>query len=229
MLSTPRQTIYINNINEKVSLNKLRSSLQLLLQNYNPKRILLQKSLKLKGQAFVTFDNVEDASKAVKELNQKPLFDKNINIEFAKSNSDDVYLTDKNEFNARRQVRREHKIQKKLNESKSKSIKKKTNKKNSTSSKESASANLKSWQNLPPNHVLLLQNINETLNINKTTIENYFGDYAGIEIVRYIKPRNLSFIEFENEELATNCLQSVDLSNLKQNFGDNTIFSYAKK
>ncbi|KAI5952572.1 hypothetical protein KGF54_003439 [Candida jiufengensis] len=226
----PKQTIYVNNINDKVSINKLRSSLQALLQNYSPNKILIQKTLKLKGQAFITFDNIEIASKAVKDLDKKELFDKPINVNFAKSNSDDVFDKDKDEINSRRNSRKESKIQKKVAESKSKLTKKKASKKDSKSTKEQpTSIDIKSWQNLPPNKILLLQNIDNIKNINKNQVEEFFEDYAGLELIRYIKPRNLSFIEFENEELSTNCLDNVDLSSLKEKFGNDIIFSYAKK
>ena len=65
-MSSPRQTIYVNNLNEKVSINKLKNELQ---QTFNVcgkiLRISALKTLKLKGQAFITFEDIPSATKAL--------------------------------------------------------------------------------------------------------------------------------------------------------------------
>lgn len=225
----PKQTVYINNINDKVSINKVKSVLTILLQQFKPTNISLAKTLRLKGQAFVTFETIDDASKAIQSLNNQELFSKCINVTFAKLNSDT--LLDKKELKRIRKVRHdEHKI-KKQPQTKSKSeikITKSTTTGNNKTKKQSQ-VDVQSWKTLPPNRILLLQNISSSLLITKKAIDEYFQSYAGFEMARFVAARHLSFIEFENEDMAMECLQSVDEDDMRGKFGDDIVFSYAKK
>ena len=84
---------------------------------------------------------------------------------------------------------------------------------------------LNEWKELPPNHILLLQNINKF-----DELEEFFNDFNGFENIRVVKVKNLAFIEFENEEMATNCLEQVKDDQLIK-FGpeDEVLLSFAKK
>ncbi|CAD1812245.1 unnamed protein product [Candida parapsilosis] len=228
MSSDPKQTIYINNINDKVSIDKVKSVLATLLSQHKPTNISLAKTLKLKGQAFVTFETIDDASKAIESLNNQEVFSKRISVTFARSESD--VLLDKNELKQIRKIRHEeHKIKKQSqakNKNKTKLSKSVLDKTTSTKKNQ---VDVDSWKNLPPNRILLLQNISASLPITKETIDSYFQDYAGFEMARYVSVRHLSFIEFENEDVAQNCLQSVNEDDIKSKFGNDIVFSYAKK
>ncbi|KAI5970641.1 hypothetical protein CANMA_000308 [Candida margitis] len=229
MSAEPKQTIYINNINDKVSINKVKSELGLLLQQCKPTNISLAKTLKLKGQAFITFHTIYDASKAIENLNNKEVFSKRINATFAEQNSD--ALLDKEELKQVRKVRQdEYKIKKKQSQTKAKS----KTKQNKTAvdkgkTREQIQIDIESWKALPPNRRLLLQNISSTVPVTKDKIDEYFHSYTGFEMARFVGVRHLSFIEFENEEMAMECLQSVDEKDMKEKFGDDIVFSYAKK
>lgn len=73
----PNQTLYIRNLNESKSVKSLIRHLTTLLSSYG--KILLikaNKTKKLQGQAFVVFDSLVNAQKAMKELNGFPIFNK---------------------------------------------------------------------------------------------------------------------------------------------------------
>ena len=53
--------------------------------------------MKAKGQAFVVFDDVESASKAIEEINGFELFDKPMVLDFAKTRSDKTVLREEGE------------------------------------------------------------------------------------------------------------------------------------
>lgn len=72
-------TIYIKNLNEKVKLAILKTSLNSLFSVYgHVLSITAHGNLRMRGQAFVAFDDVEVAKKAVKEVNGFPLYGKSM-------------------------------------------------------------------------------------------------------------------------------------------------------
>ncbi|KAL0720126.1 hypothetical protein Bca4012_034725 [Brassica carinata] len=67
------QTIYINNLNEKVKLDKLKKSLNDVFSQFGKiVEVLAFKTLKHKGQAWVVFDNPDSASNAISKMNGFP-------------------------------------------------------------------------------------------------------------------------------------------------------------
>ncbi|KAF8047856.1 hypothetical protein N665_2799s0004 [Sinapis alba] len=86
---SPNQTIYINNLNEKVKLDELKKSLNAVFSQFGKiVEVLAFKTLKHKGQAWVVFDNPESASNAISKMNGFPFYDKPMRIQFAKTKSD---------------------------------------------------------------------------------------------------------------------------------------------
>lgn len=71
------QTLYINNLNEKIKKDELQHSLFHLFSLYgNILEITVKRNMKMKGQAFVVFSTVESAIKALQELQGYLFFDK---------------------------------------------------------------------------------------------------------------------------------------------------------
>jgi RNA recognition motif-containing protein len=54
--------------------------------------IVAKTNLKAKGQAFIVFDNVESATRAIDEVNGFELFDKPMVLDYAKTRSDATVL-----------------------------------------------------------------------------------------------------------------------------------------
>lgn len=54
--------------------------------------IVAKTNLKAKGQAFIVFDNVESATRAIDEVNGFELFDKPMVLDYAKTKSDATVL-----------------------------------------------------------------------------------------------------------------------------------------
>jgi RNA recognition motif-containing protein len=85
----PNETLYINNLNEKVKRDELRKALYGLFSQYGTVLdIVAQKSLKLRGQAFIIFRDIGSASTALKALQSFAFYDKPMHIQYAKSKSD---------------------------------------------------------------------------------------------------------------------------------------------
>lgn len=222
-------TIYINNLNDKINLKRLKITLTKQFSHYG--RIINiaihnKRHVRMKGQVFISYDDKDLALKAVEGMNNKRIYRKNIGVSLAKQESDIVLL--KNGGIEDIEQRKKSKAEKLSNEVKedktptNKDGKTNTNKKNKEKIQD-----ISYWKSLPPNDILLLQNLNN--HVDEIKIEDFFENFNGFNKVRLIKARNLSFIEFNDETLSSNCLNSIHDENLKEIFGDQVIISFAKK
>ncbi|KAG0308560.1 hypothetical protein BGZ97_013349 [Linnemannia gamsii] len=85
----PSPTLYIKNLNEKIKLDVLKKSLKALFGQYGQVlEIVAHSNIRMRGQAFVVFEDQESASKALAEVQSFPLYGKPMVIQFSKSKSD---------------------------------------------------------------------------------------------------------------------------------------------
>lgn len=78
-------TIYVNNLNEKIKKDELKRSLYAIFSQFGPiLDILVSKTLKMRGQAFVVFKEINSAGNALKSMQGFPFYDKPMRIQFAK-------------------------------------------------------------------------------------------------------------------------------------------------
>lgn len=207
----PIETLYVNNINDKILLRKLRAELNDLFAPYGKViQITAHKNLKMKGQAFITFDNIESSINAQKSLDNHNLYNKPMRVSFARGNSDNYHLIVEKDESAvdKRKSEKESASKKRENpQSQPKAIKKRK---------------VKDFKEVPPNKTLLLQNTAESSS--QDVLEGHFKSFDGFLRVRVIKARSIAFIDFENEELAGKALRAK-----ASHFEPASILSYAKK
>jgi len=99
------ETLYIQNLNERVKVPVLKKSLEALFSTYGQVlSVVAHGNLRMRGQAFVSFTNKRTATKAMKEVNGFPLYGKAMvrgwwlgrtdmqRVAFARSRSDSVVL-----------------------------------------------------------------------------------------------------------------------------------------
>uniref|UniRef100_A0A8C7EXU5 RRM domain-containing protein n=1 Tax=Neovison vison TaxID=452646 RepID=A0A8C7EXU5_NEOVI len=73
----PNHTIYINNLNEKIKKDELKKSLYAIFSQFGQiLDILVSRSLKMRGQAFVIFREVSSATNALRSMQGFPFYDK---------------------------------------------------------------------------------------------------------------------------------------------------------
>lgn len=227
------ETLYLRNLNEKVSVNKLKHKLQTLFSTYGKVlQITAHKNIKMKGQAFITFDSAKSATTALNKLQSFVIFDKRVQIQFSKSNSDSHYKLDNQDDGEIPEIQ-ERKRRKAERETQVESRKRKLE---TTSNSTSLSAafgatpkkpKLSDWKSLPPNSILLIQNLPETTTVDRLNDE--FESLDGFIAIRLVKIRHLAFIEFDNEAQATAALGKFDAQSLAQAFSPETILTYARK
>ena len=79
----------VRNLEESVKINQMREALMEIFSEYgNVIDIVAKSNLKAKGQAFIVFDRVEAAERAIDEVQGFELFEKPMVLDFAKTRSD---------------------------------------------------------------------------------------------------------------------------------------------
>lgn len=73
----PNNTIYINNLNEKVKKDELKKSLYAIFSQFGQiLDIVALKTLKMRGQAFVIFKEIQSSTNALRSMQGFPFYDK---------------------------------------------------------------------------------------------------------------------------------------------------------
>ncbi|KAF9351340.1 hypothetical protein BGX26_010632 [Mortierella sp. AD094] len=85
----PSPSLYIKNLNEKIKLDVLKKSLRAIFGQYGDVLdIVAHSNIRMRGQAFVIFDNKDIATKALSEVQGFPLYGKPMVIQYSKNKSD---------------------------------------------------------------------------------------------------------------------------------------------
>ncbi len=86
----PKHTIYIRNLNYKMEMNEMRKALYAEFCKFGKilDIVVGVKRFAIKGQAWVIFDRIEDATAALQEMNGKVILNRPVTIAYAKVESD---------------------------------------------------------------------------------------------------------------------------------------------
>lgn len=230
----PNQTIYINNLNEKIKLDELKKSLTAVFSQFGKiLEVLAFKTLKHKGQAWVVFEDVSSAGNALRQMQGFPFYDKPMRIQYAKTKSDIIAKAD-GTFVPREKRKRQDERGKKRKEQQD-------------TNQAAAGLNYAPFGIAPPlsqipymggaqpvvpeapaapNNILFVQNLpHETTPL---MLQVLFRQYPGFKEVRMVEAKpGIAFVEYENE------MQSTVAMHALQNFkivGQNAmVITYAKK
>ncbi|QBM87554.1 RNA recognition RRM, RBD, or RNP domain [Metschnikowia aff. pulcherrima] len=215
-------TLYVNNINEKIAVNKIKYVLTKLFERYGTVvGVHTPKNLKMKGQAFVTYKEPKSCEKAMLKLEGRPVFKKPIHVTYAQQPSDEERgLKGDSEGISQRKTAKKARILAEEEEKK----RMQQNAKSLLMPTQLLKAQAKQWRLLPPNSVLLLQNVDDSM-LEAAFIESKFNVFAGFQKIRLIKFRKLAFVDFDLEAAATACVEKID----HDQFGASSLLSYAKK
>jgi len=93
--SEPNNTIYVNNLNEKIKKEQLKRALHGVFSQFGKiLDIVACRGKKLRGQAWVVFDELQPATNALRQMQGFPFFDKPMRISFARAKSDVISKRD---------------------------------------------------------------------------------------------------------------------------------------
>ncbi|SCU79010.1 LAMI_0A06942g1_1 [Lachancea mirantina] len=80
---TPKRTLYVSNLNDKIKIATLRENLYLLFSTYG-EVVNVAMSPKTRGQAFVFLQKLDEANLALITLQDEPFFGKPLRIAFSR-------------------------------------------------------------------------------------------------------------------------------------------------
>jgi len=226
----PNETLYINNLNEKIKKEEMRRALYSVFCQFGTVLdVLVKKTLKMRGQAFVVFRDIGSATTALRQMQNFPFFDKQMKIQYAKVKSDLIAKL-QGTFVEREKRPRPEKAQKEKKEKKRPPKKNKVD----TESKEEEGKDTSAPTSLPvpqpkaqpPNHKLFIQNLPEQTNA--MMLQMLFQQFPGFKEVRMVPGnKGIAFVEFGNELEAGVALSG--LQNFKVTPSHSMVISFAKK
>ena len=222
------ETLYINHLNEKIKTDLLRENLYYLFSQYGDVlEINLRKSRKMKGQAFIVYKDINDASRAKVSLNNFLFLGTRINVEYAKSKSD-IIVKIKGQSNLNNQeyqkngnylLRKRKRLLEYENikeEKKEKIIKNKENKEIMEDI---------DGECLEENKILFVKGLGDE--VNEKMIYLVFNKFKGLKDIRFFNGRGFCFVEYDNEINAGTALLS--LNNMKITDNSTMKISYVFK
>ncbi|XP_014117806.1 U1 small nuclear ribonucleoprotein A isoform X2 [Poecile atricapillus] len=191
----PNHTIYINNLNEKIKKDELKKSLYAIFSQFGQiLDILVSRSLRMRGQAFVIFKEMSSATNALRSMQGFPFYDKPMRIQYAKSDSD-IIAKMKGTF-VERERDRDRDRERKRDKRKPKGSDAPGPKKSGAGSQAGQGAVPLSEN--PPNHILFLTNLPEETN--ELMLSMLFNQFPGFKEVRLVPGRHdIAFVEFDTE------------------------------
>jgi len=208
----PNNTIYVNNLNEKVKKEELKKSLYAIFSQFGQiVNIVALKTIKMRGQAFVIFKEINSSTNALRSMQGFPFYDKPMRIQYAKGDSD-VIAKIKGTF-----IERPKKPKRVVPEETidTKKAKKKAAKEQARQLQmQPVMTGMPLGMNMgvvgqpmgqpailpeqPPNQILFLTNLPEETN--EMMLSMLFNQFPGFKEVRLVPGRHdIAFVEFENE------------------------------
>ncbi|MDI1486320.1 MAG: hypothetical protein OHK93_005547 [Ramalina farinacea] len=219
------------NLEERIKPDQLKEALSEIFSEYgNIVDLVAKKNLKAKGQAFVVFDEVEAAEKAIDEVQGFELFDKPMVLDYAKTKSDATVQrqgsTEDLEAHKRRRLAEKERKQAAEAVELAKQLKRpaagvepsvvrpvKAARGAGLKSSNPAAGAVIPEEYLPPNKILFVQNLPDEYGVDGLTA--IFGRFEGFREVRLVPGRKgIGFVEYEAEAGAINAKESTAGMNL---------------
>lgn len=203
----PNQTIYVKNINEKVKKEELKKALHAVFSQFGKVLdVVCLKTFRLRGQAWVVFEGVTQATNALRSMQGFPFYDKPMTISYAKTKSDVVAKSD-GTFAPREKNRDKRKMEDRAREKEAH-----TKKKHATAAAGGTEpAKPAAHSEIPANKLLFVENLPAATT--DKMLMKLFEQFPGFKEVRMVEAKpGIAFVEFE-----TDMQSSVAMAGL-QNF-----------
>ncbi|XP_059168482.1 U1 small nuclear ribonucleoprotein A-like [Physella acuta] len=236
----PNHTIYINNLNEKIKKDELKKSLYAIFSQFGQiLDIVALKTLKMRGQAFVIFKEINSAANALRSMQGFPFYDKPMRIQFAKKDSEVIAKLKGTYVEQPKRSRDKHEEEGGKRKKKSRSQGASDSNQNATSQGSStqiaprpppqlntsapnalasmpqnAPPAINAIPEQPPNQILFITNLPEETT--EMMLCMLFNQFPGFKEVRLVPGRHdIAFVEFETDVqagAAKDALQSFKIT-----------------
>ncbi|KAF2739079.1 U2 small nuclear ribonucleoprotein B [Polyplosphaeria fusca] len=191
-------TIYINNLEEREKIEDMIVILKALFAKYgNIVDVIMKKSLKRKGQAFLVFESPQEARAAL-IMDKFTMHGKAMNVAMARSLSDaTVKRRAPTKFDEHKKHRTILKKQKEVAEAKEA-----MNKPQAAADKPriKTGAQAVPSQFVPPNKTIVLEDL--PADADQEMLTALFDRFEGFKELRFVKFRNMGFVEFADASFA---------------------------
>lgn len=184
----PNPTLYISNLPDALNKELLKASLKAIVSAVAPPLdIVVMRTAKLRGQAWVVFTDVTSSTNVLTHLQGFPFFDKPMKLQYARSESD---ATAKFQGRAPNKATRSQKTAPQDRQLAGKSA----------ASAAPASKGVAGLE--PPNKILFVQGLPPATN--EGMLGMLFQQFPGFKEVRMVEARpGIAFVEFENDMQAS--------------------------
>ncbi|EEP80406.1 conserved hypothetical protein [Uncinocarpus reesii 1704] len=222
----------VRNLEERVKVDQLKEALSEIFAEYGSiLEIVAKSNLKAKGQAFIVFDNVDSATRAIEEINGFELFEKPMVLDYAKTRSDATVLKEAGEqeletHKRRRLAEKERKQAQEALENQKKLKRPAGAAADTRPAKTTRGAGLKPTgaaaapvipdEYLPPNKILFLREVPDSYD--SAGLTAIFGRFEGFKEVRMVPGRKgIAFVEYESEAGAISAKEATSGMTLGEN------------
>ncbi|EIE24533.1 U1 small nuclear ribonucleo protein A [Coccomyxa subellipsoidea C-169] len=195
----PNQTIYVNNLPEKIKKEDLKKSIYAIFSQFGKiLDVVALKTYRLRGQAWVVFADQKSADDAIRSMQGFPFFEKPIRLSYAKGESDAVAKLHNRFEEKDKKERQKHN---KLERVKGRHREHRLQQQPLWCASIILAAPIAPG-NAPPHKILFVQNLPEETT--SAMLALLFQQYAGYIETRMVEARpGIAFVEFEDEDKAT--------------------------
>ncbi|KAJ2758201.1 hypothetical protein IWQ56_006062 [Coemansia nantahalensis] len=186
--TAPSKTLYIRNLNEKTKLPALTAALRALFEMYGEiAEIRARRSVRMRGQAFITFTELDAATRAHGEVQGFMLFGKPMFIEFSRMPAEASVAAEGGDVAAFKQERTEARLQREKEALEKQAL-----------PPAAGTAMPAPPQPDVPNKILFLQGLPPAVDV--AALQRSFAVHPGFVEVRWVavKP-DVAFVEYESE------------------------------
>lgn len=226
----PNQTLYVNNLNDKINTETLKKSLREVFTAFGGiLDVIAMKSLKRRGQAWIIFKETSSATNALKSLQGFPFYNKPMRINYAKTKSDAVAKSDGTYVERPKKIVKREDLRKGKTASAPPAAPEPTpppveQKAPAPALSQKAIQDRIGWNpqqtpNAPkapqskpagaaePNKTLFVENLPSEAT--DTMLSMLFRQYPGFQEVRLIPGRGVAFVDYQNEYQAGMAMQGL--------------------
>lgn len=210
----PNQTIYVSNLYEKIKKDELKKCLYAMFSQFGKiLDVIVMKTFRLRGQAWVVFSDVTTATNALRSMQGFPFYEKPLKIAYAKTKSDCIAKADGT------YVPRDKEEAQRLNDEKRDELLKRAEARKGGAATTPASARaiaapMETTTTESPHNILFIQNLPAATS--KAMLTMLFEQFPGFKETRMIDNRpGIAFVEFSNEmeaSVALNGLQGFKIT-----------------
>ena len=243
----PNKTLYVRNLDESIKLPILKQELETLFSQFgHVLNVVAHKNIRMRGQAFIVFEDLPSAEKALSIVQDFPFHGKKMTVNYAKTQSDDTVKRERteDEFEQHKMQRLQVKgnspsisvqgIAGLMTDVEMKKAELERQVRRRTQPVAAAPAVKKPPRpaqpiipstNLPPNKVLFLQNLPDSAT--EEQLQEIYSQFPGFRMVRVVPGRKgIAFVDFDTESEAGTA--KVSTSKLVMD-GQQVLVTYQRK